>query len=144
MIIDFSCSFKMKQFQLIDIRLDYKLLRQQSQCIFVESHFSGFFSSLHTLLHARVSSNPAGLINSGCPLGLDTTRLHLLGEVLAYLVNTLLAEARLLELGSEQHSGKVSTEKTSVLGRVSNRDEAQPLPASGSHNRDFTLRNPHL
>lgn len=68
------------------------------------------------MLHARVSSNPAELINSGCPLGLDTTRLHLLGEALAYLVNALLAETRHLELGSEQHSRRVSTEKTSILG----------------------------
>lgn len=46
-IIDFSFSIKMKQFQLIDIRLDYKILCQESQRIFAESYFSVFFTSAH-------------------------------------------------------------------------------------------------
>lgn len=58
------------------------------------------------------------------------TCLHLLGEALAYLANMILADARHLELGSKQHSRRVSAEKTSALGQDSNTDTAQPLLVS--------------
>lgn len=82
------------------------------------------------MLRARVSSNLAALINSGCPPGRNMTCLHLLGEALAYLANILLAGARHFKLGSKQHSGRVSTEKTSALGQDSSMDMAQPLLVS--------------
>lgn len=99
-------------FQLIDTTLNYRLLCQESQCIFAESCFSVLFLSAYC---ASVSSNPAALTNSGCPLGLDTTHLHLLCEAFAHAVNRFFAEVRHLELLSEQQSRRVSTEKTNIL-----------------------------
>lgn len=74
------------------------------------------FFHLSTPCFMPASSNPTGLINSGCPLGLDMMCLHLLGEALAYLVSTLLAESRHLELGSEQHSRKFQQRKQVFWG----------------------------
>lgn len=130
-IIDFSCSFKTKvSVNRYHVRLQTPLPRLSMY--FCSLAFQ-FYSSLQTVLHSRVSSNPAALINSGCPLGLDMTHLHLLSEAFAYSVKRFFAEVRHLKLGSEQHSRKVSTEKTSTLGRASNRDMLQPLLVSVGH-----------
>ena len=65
-IIDLSCPFKIKQFQLTDIRLDYKLLCQEPHCIFAVSLFVFFHLSTPRFMTEFAAAQQGLLTRAAC------------------------------------------------------------------------------